>query len=114
MRLHKRTKALRFPPIAARRIAERDNGCIFCQMAYHMPDKDDFGLRILDIMHIVPKSQGGLGVEQNGVCGCRYHHQLLDNGSKGLRQEMLGQIEEYMEVLYPNWNKENLYFKKGC
>lgn len=112
MRLHKRTKALRFPPIAAQRITERDNGCIFCQAGYDMPLKDDFGLHILDIMHIVPKSQGGLGVEQNGVCGCRYHHQLMDNGNKGLRQEMLWMIEEYMRGLYPGWNRESLYYKK--
>ena len=37
-------------------------------------------------MHIVNKSQGGLGIEQNGVLGCRYHHGLLDNGNKGLRK----------------------------
>ena len=60
----------------------------------------DFQYKQLDIMHIVNRSQGGLGIEQNGVTGCRYHHQLLDNGSKGLRPDMISYIEEYMKRLY--------------
>ena len=65
-----------------------------------------------DIMHIVPKSQGGLGIEQNGVLGCRYHHTLMDNGNEGLRGEMLGYIEKYMKAIYPGWDKKNLVYKK--
>lgn len=68
---------------------------------------------ILDHMHIVNKSQGGLGVEKNGVIGCRYHHGLLDNGSKGLRSEMLEHIENYMKRIYPDWNRDYLVYKKG-
>ena len=65
-----------------------------------------------DIMHIVPKSQGGLGIEQNGVLGCRYHHTLMDNGNEDLRGVMLEYIEKYMQNLYPGWNKENLVYHK--
>jgi predicted restriction endonuclease len=67
---------------------------------------------VMDIMHIVNKSQGGLGIEENGVLGCRYHHGLLDNGSKGLREDMLEIIEEYMKKLHPDWNREDLIYKK--
>lgn len=59
--MQKRTKALQFDGKTKRRMLERDNGCIFCQMGYHMPPGEEFGLRILDPMHIVNKSQGGLG-----------------------------------------------------
>ena len=65
-----------------------------------------------DIMHIVPKSQGGLGIEQNGVLGCRYHHTLMDNGNEDLRGVMFEYIEKYMQNLYPGWNKENLVYHK--
>ena len=42
----------------------------------------------------------GLGVEQNGVLGCRYHHSLLDNGNKGLHREMDSMLQDYMRELF--------------
>lgn len=111
--MNRRTKSLQFDSKTKKRIIDRDCGCIFCQIGFHMQSEDDFQYRILDCMHIVNKSQGGLGIEQNGVTGCRYHHGLLDNGNKGLRNEMLRYIEAYMKLLYPDWRKENLSYKKG-
>jgi hypothetical protein len=110
--VNKRTKQLIFTPKIQKKILERDKGCIFCKMHYHLGSKDTFQYQILDIMHIVNKSQGGLGIEQSGVVGCRYHHTLLDNGNKGLRSEMLLIIKKYMQSLYPNWNTEDLTYKK--
>lgn len=107
--MHKQTKASRFGKRARERILERDKGCIFCQMAYHLPPEPQ---TIFDIMHIVNRSQGGLGVEENGALGCRWHHNLLDNGNKGLRAEMLQLLEKYMENVYPGWNKERLIYRK--
>jgi hypothetical protein len=66
-----------------------------------------------DVMHIVNRSQGGLGVEKNGVIGCRYHHMMLDNGNKGNRAEMLEHIRKYMRAIYPEWDETELYYKKG-
>lgn len=94
--MSRRTRALQFRPDVKRKIIERDHGCIFCQIGFYMNASADFQYKQLDIMHIVNRSQGGLGIEQNGVTGCRYHHQLLDNGSKGLRPDMISYIEEYM------------------
>lgn len=111
--MQKRTKALQFDDKTKRRMLERDNGCIFCQMGYHMPPGQEFGLHILDPMHIVNKSQGGLGIEQNGVTGCRYHHSLLDNGNQGLRHEMLDIIEHYMKQHYEGWTREVLKYHKA-
>lgn len=112
-RLNKRTKALRFSEATALKIVERDEMCIFCKAYYHMESTNTFDYQIQDIMHIVNKSQGGLGIEQNGALGCRYHHSLLDNGNQGLRDEMIHILEEYMESLYPGWDREKLYYKKG-
>lgn len=110
--LHKRTKALRFDNETIQTIINRDEYCIFCNMAYHLPEHLDYAQGIFDIMHIVPKSQGGLGVEENGVLGCRYHHQMLDNGNEGLRDEMMKIIDNYMELKYPGWDRSVLVYQK--
>ena len=77
-----------------------------------MEYQDEFGYSIADFMHYINKSAGGLGIEQNGVLGCRYHHMLLDNGNKGLREEMLQIMEKHLKKHYPGWNRENLIYKK--
>jgi predicted restriction endonuclease len=65
-----------------------------------------------DIMHVVNKSQNGLGVVQNGVLGCRYHHHLLDNGNQGLRDEMEQMLKDYLKSLYPGWTEESVTYSK--
>lgn len=112
--MNKRTKALQFSQDTKNRIHERDGGCIFCQLGFYMNATEPYQYSQRDCMHIVNKSQGGLGVEQNGVTGCRYHHELLDNGNKGLRAEMIAYIEAYMKRLYPRWDRAKLVYKKGC
>lgn len=111
--MKKATKAKQFDIKTKKRIYMRDNGCIFCRLNYHMEKADDFQLGILDVMHIVNKSQSGLGIEENGILGCRYHHAILDNGNKGLREEMQQIIEDYMKSIYPNWDRRQLIYKKG-
>lgn len=108
--MRKRARAGQFNPKVRRRIIERDGGCVFCGMAYHLPPEPQY---IFDIMHIVNRSQGGLGIEENGVVGCRYHHIMLDNGNQGRREEMLSLIEGYMTKRYPGWDKRKLIYKKA-
>ena len=74
----KRTKACEFSQEARTRIWNRDQGCIFCQMNYHMAPEEFTATKDLQIMHFIPRSQGGLGVPENGAVGCIYHHMLLD------------------------------------
>lgn len=79
----RRTKACTFDKGTIARIISRDGDtCIFCASGRWPLAKKDFGAHIRDIAHVVNRSQGGLGVEQNGVTACRSHHQLLDNGNK--------------------------------
>lgn len=110
--MSKRSKACEFNKNTKQAIYERDNGCIFCQMWYHMPPKPLYEQTILDFAHIINRSQGGLGIEQNGVCACRYHHNLLDNGNNGLRPEMLSIIKSYMQRHYPDYKDTTLVYKK--
>lgn len=108
----KRARKAEFSTKARRIIEERDNGCIFCQMRYHMEKAYEMDLCVFSIMHFIPRSSGGLGVEQNGAVGCQYHHDMLDNGNGGYREEMLELFEEYLSSMYEDWNKESLKYDK--
>lgn len=66
----------------------------------------------LQIMHVVPRSQLGLGIEQNGALGCIGHHGILDNGNRGLRREMQAMLEDYMQGMYPGWSREAVTYSK--
>lgn len=110
---HKMTKHLKFSEKARKEIDRRDGGqCFFCTQMYHMECKSPLLYQIKDIMHIVPKSSLGMGIPQNGVTGCRYHHGLLDNGNKGLRGEMLSMLERYLKSVYPGWCREEMKYCK--
>ena len=111
--MSRRSKACEFSTLAREVIKNRDGGCIFCQMKYHMPAEDDYGKHIFGIMHYIPRSAGGLGIEQNGAIGCQYHHSMLDNGKEGLRPEMLGLFSEYLKQHYPGWSEETLRYVKN-
>ena len=109
---HKYTKKLQFDAKTRKKIIARDRGeCIFCAKGYHMECASG-ALPGKDIMHFIPRSQMGLGIEQNGAVGCRYHHNLLDNGNKGLRQEMLVIFEDYLKFMYPDWDRDKLVYRK--
>ena len=111
--MSKYTKLLQFSQAEKQKIFERDRGeCIFCKIGYHEECKEPFLLNVKDVMHFIPKSSLGLGIEQNGAIGCRYHHGLLDNGNKGLRPEMMQIFENYLKRRYKDWNKEKLIYKK--
>lgn len=107
------TKYLQFSKKEKEKIFERDYGtCLFCNMDFHMESTTQMGYDIKDVMHYIPKSQGGLGIEQNGVIGCRYHHMLLDNGNKGFRDRMLAMMKVHLQDHYPEWDEEELVYKK--
>lgn len=106
------TKARQFSKITIAKIVERDGGCIFCKMGFHMHSTTNLGYQIQTLMHIVNKSQGGLGIEENGAVCCQYHHNQMDNGSDGLRKEMQEMVSEYMIDLYPGWDRKELVYKK--
>ena len=110
--MHERTKQCQFSQATKKKIAERDQECVFCKLGYSTEGADSFELQIKDPMHIINKSQGGLGKIQNGALGCRYHHHLLDNGNKGLRQQMEYDLKEYIKSLYPDWTEESVTFDK--
>ena len=109
----KQAKAREFINAVRKEIISRDNQeCIFCKVGYHMEQASWYGLNLKSIMHYIPRSKGGLGIEKNGAVGCQYHHEMLDNGNKGRRKEMIEIFREYLKEQYNDWNKNDLFYKK--
>ena len=108
----KQARAKEFSPKVREVIKRRDGGCIFCRMNYQMDSINWFDSQIMSIMHYIPRSKGGLGIEQNGALWCQYHHTMLDNGYQGRRAEMLEMFKGYLQNHYDNWNEEELYYRK--
>lgn len=64
--MSKYTKYLQFNLKTKQVIYQREHGeCFFCQQNYYMRCISGMLYDIKDIMHYIPKSQGGLGVEQH-------------------------------------------------
>lgn len=98
--MHERTKACSIPPKVKKAVEERDgHKCIFC------------GKSGRGEAHVIARSQGGLGVEQNLITVCRPCHHLMDDTvSRAFFVELATQ---YLKNIYPDWNPEDLVFKKG-
>lgn len=109
----KKNQKYQFDADTRKHIYFRDGGeCIFCRLGYHMECKDRMLYEIKDVMHYINKSQLGLGIPENGAIGCRYHHGLLDNGNRGLREEMLSIFKNHLRQQYPDWDEEKLVYRK--
>lgn len=97
--MHKRTKACGIGEKTKRIVYKRDDGlCIFC-CRYGKPEA-----------HVIPRSQGGLGVPQNIITVCRECHDKLDNSTS--REKMLKEAILYLKGFYPDWNEKDVIFEK--
>ena len=96
----KRSKACEIPQSVREKVYQRDDGkCIICHFA-GVPNA-----------HFIPRSCGGLGIEQNIVTLCPACHYDYDNGFK--RKTYGEKIEEYLKTYYGDtWNKKDLIYKK--
>lgn len=95
----KRTKALDISPAVKAAVYERDGGrCVLC------------GRPGFPNAHFIPRSQGGLGVEENVLTLCAWCHDRYDNGP--YRAQTEAELEAYLRGLYPDWSREKLYYRK--
>ncbi len=98
--MSKRSRACDIPKKVKDAVWERDGHCcIICGSPQAMPNA-----------HFIPRSQGGLGVEENIVTLCLQCHFEYDNGGK--RKEHGAFIEGYLRSLYIDWDKSKLIYKK--
>lgn len=97
-----RTKALMISKETKQTVWERDNHrCIFCG-------------RYVDVSfansHFIKRSHGGLGIEENILTNClKCHHNFDDTP---LRKYMLPKAEQYLKSKYPNWDINDLTYKR--
>lgn len=83
---------------------ERDNHrCIICGNPAAMPNA-----------HYIRRSHGGLGIPENVVTLCTMNgcHDKFDNGSREESEAIGAQIKDYLMSIYPDWNEEDLIYKK--
>ena len=105
-----RTKALDIPMAVKRKVAERDSRdghpcCIYCGL----PAPSEYPLTFSNA-HYIPRSQGGLGVEENILTLDWECHMKYDHSDE--REEMKAFFREYLMSKYPDWDEEKLVFVK--
>lgn len=99
-----RAKACAISQRIKKRVAERDEidgwtRCILCGSNQALPEA-----------HYIPRSKGGLGIEENIMSLCRPCHFAFDFGTPEERQELRERAREYLQNCYPEWNEEALIY----
>lgn len=98
----KRTQALSITKKTKMIVWERDHHrCIFCKklVPWYMANS-----------HLIKRSHGGLGIEQNILTNCEECHQKLDDTIK--RKELFDYAVRYLSMKYDNFYLDNLTYKK--
>lgn len=97
--MHRQTKATMIPLKVKRAVYDRDRGrCIFC------------GRPGDPVSHVVRRSQGGRGIEQNIVTACHRCHREFDEGRN--RNAMYVRAVAYLKGFYPDWSREDMIYRK--
>lgn len=60
--------------------------------------------------HFIPRSQLGLGVEENGLSLCPDCHRRYDQTTD--REELRSYFREYLMDHYPDWDESRLIYRK--
>lgn len=104
----KRSKATDITMEVKKRVWERDKGrCVVCGN----------NRNVMPNAHYIPRSKGGLGIEQNIVTLCTEFtpnkcHRKFDFGNRKEHDHIKQIIKRYLEGQYENWNEEELIYKK--
>lgn len=105
---NKRSKSCEISQKVKQHVFERDNGCcVVCGNSYN----------VMPNAHYIPRSKGGLGIEENVVTLCtgltknNCHHKF-DNGTKTEKENIKQKIKKYLMSIYPEWDEEKLIYKK--
>lgn len=98
--MHRRTKEVAIPSSVRQAVEDRDGHCcIFCGSPNARGEA-----------HVINRSQGGLGVEQNLVTVCPKCHSQMDNGqaSKLFKEK----AQNYLKAFYKDYDPKDYVFDK--
>ncbi len=99
----KRTKALSIPKSVKIAVNIRDeSSCILCGIHCEVEQSS---------AHFVPRSSGGLGIEENIVTLCNDCHRALDQSIR--RKVLLQRVRNHLDRFYPEFKDEDRKYKKG-
>ncbi len=104
----KRSKLTDIPMSVKKKVFERDNGCcVVCGNNYN----------VMPNAHYIPRSKGGLGIEENIVTLCteltpNKCHRKYDFGTKEQQEKIHDSIKNYLQSKYEDWNEDKLIYKK--
>lgn len=97
----KRAKATQISTKVKTAVYDRDNGlCVVC------------GRPGYPNAHYIPRSAGGLGIEENIVTLCMECHDRFDFGDGETMAGIGDRIREYLMEHYPEWDEEKLVYRK--
>ena len=97
------TKATAISPEVKRIVWQGDGKrCILC---------DRYAPMDWACAHVVRRSHGGMGVEENIVTLCPECHREADEGKTA--KEKQEQIAAYISRCYPGWSREAVTYRKG-
>ena len=98
----KRAKATDISQAVKRKVFERDNGCcVVCGNSYN----------VMPNAHFIPRSKGGLGIEENILTLCPECHWRYDRTFE--RAGMGAYFRDYLRERYPGWDETKLIYRKG-
>jgi 5-methylcytosine-specific restriction endonuclease McrA len=99
-----RTKACEIPKKVKEKVYERDGGLCIISGKPGIPNA-----------HYIPRSLGGLGIEQNVVTLAPEIHDVYDNGSwqdGNARKEIGARIKAYLDKHYPGFRDYDRIYHK--
>lgn len=105
----KRSKATDIEQSVKQIVWERDKHCcVICGNSTN----------VMPNAHYISRAKGGLGIEQNIFTACTRLtkndcHYRFDNGTKEEKELLKEKVKKHFKTSYPNWNEEDLYYKKG-
>lgn len=95
-----RTKAVNIPLRVKETVFDRDGyACVWCAK------------RGDPVAHYIPRSQGGLGIEENILTLCWTCHLRYDQSTE--RPKMREFFKDYLKSKYPDWDESKLTYIKG-
>lgn len=101
--MNARTKATNIPQAVKVKVYQRDRQrCVMCGKWVEPR---------FACAHVIPRSKGGLGIEQNIVTLCMECHYKYDSTTD--RKVIREMLVRHLRQFYPDWQEHDMIYTKG-